>query len=110
MKSSPTQRSLALLRQTCDAVAVTEKWNPHAGIRQDLFGFIDIIALRGAETIAVQATSGDNVSKRIQKIAESDNLKHVRNAGWKIEVHGWRKVKPRGEKRPRWECRVENIS
>lgn len=93
MTASPTQLSLKELRKTCTAVQVVEKWNPHARIRQDLFGFVDILALDGAETIAVQSTSWANVSSRAKKIAESDLVGAVREAGWRILIHGWRKGK-----------------
>lgn len=89
--TSPTQRTLAELRKRGYLAAVVEKWNPHARLRQDLFGLIDIIGIRDGETIAVQATSGDNVSSRIAKIAESDKAGVIRKAGWRIVVHGWRK-------------------
>ena len=93
MKHSPTARSLAHLRKTCQLVQVVEKWNPHARIRQDLFGIIDILAIRDGETVAVQSTSWSNTKSRINKINESDALEHLRKAGWVILVHGWRKNK-----------------
>ena len=90
--SSPTQRSLAYLRQEgCDLVQVVERWNPHARVRQDLFGVIDILAIREGETIGVQATSAANVSSRVRKLEDSDALGALRAAGWTILVHGWRK-------------------
>lgn len=108
---TPTQRSLAHLRQSCDLIQVVEKWNPHARIRQDLFGCVDILALRGAETIAIQACAGASVSARVDKITNSDAIKHLRNAGWKVVVHGWRKVKvKRGEKAMKWELREVDLS
>lgn len=88
---SPTQRTLAEMRKRGYMSAVVEKWNPHAFIRQDLFGLIDVICLGNGETIAVQTTSGSNVSDRIRKIAESDKTAEIRKSGWKIVVHGWRK-------------------
>jgi carbonic anhydrase len=91
MKQSPTALSLAHLRKTCDAVQVVEKWNPFVKQRKDLFGFIDIVALQGETTIAVQSTSWSNVSSRAKKIAESDLVSAVRKAGWKIVIHGWKK-------------------
>jgi hypothetical protein len=106
VKQSPTQLSLAHLRKTCDAVQVVEKWNPHARIRQDLFGFIDILALRGEETIAVQSTSWANVSSRARKIAESPLVGAVRDAGWRIIIHGWRK----NTKTNRYEMKEIDIS
>ena len=106
MKQSPTALSLAHLRKTCDAVQVVEKWNPHARIRQDLFGFIDIVAIRDQETIAVQSTSWTNVSSRVAKIAESPLVGFVRQAGWQIIVHGWRKNTKTG----RYEMKEIDIS
>jgi carbonic anhydrase len=91
LKTSPTQLTLKELRKTCQSVQVVEKWNPHARIRQDLFGFVDVLALRDGETIAVQSTSWANVSARVKKIAESEHVAAVRKAGWKIIVHGWKK-------------------
>ena len=96
--SSPTQLSLKELRKTCDLVQVVEVWNHHAFIRQDLFGIIDILAIRGGDTIAVQCTSRGNMNARIRKMSESDALPHLRKAGWTILAHGWakRKVKRGG--------------
>ena len=85
-------------------MAITEKWNPHVRIRQDLFGFIDLLAIRKGETLAVQTTS-TGVSSRIKKIMESDYLPKVRDAGWRIVVHGWRK-----NSKGRYVLRVEDIS
>jgi hypothetical protein len=101
---TPTQRSLALLREEGYTVAIVEKWNPHVRIRQDLFGFIDLLAIRKGETLAVQTTS-TGVSSRIKKIMESDYLPKVRDAGWRIIVHGWRK-----NSKGRYVLRVEDIS
>ena len=110
MKKSPTQCTLDLLRKDCDAVEVVEHWQSFhgrkGGVRKDLFGFIDIIALRGGETIGVQATSWANVSARVKKIAESENIAAVRKAGWKILVYGWRK----NEETNRYECKTVDVS
>lgn len=102
---TPTQRSLAKLKADGYRCAVVERWNPHARIRQDLFGIVDILAIREGETLAVQATSGSNVSSRIAKIGESDATADIRAAGWRFEGHGWRKTS-----NGRWACRVENVS
>lgn len=88
---SPTQLSLKWLRDSGWTAEVVERWNPHARIRQDLFGFIDIIAIRRYETLAVQCTSVDGVSARLKKIRESPYLPLVRDACWSIVVHGWEK-------------------
>ena len=93
MKQSPTARSLAHLRKTCQLVQVVEHWNSWSKTRSDLFGIIDILAIQDGETVAVQSTSWSNVKSRINKMTESESLAHLREAGWKIIVHGWRKNK-----------------
>jgi len=102
--TSPTQRSLAHLRKTCQAVQVVERWCAFSRRRVDLFGVVDILALRGEETIAVQTTSWANTSARVRKIAESEHIGTMRNAGWRIVVHGWRK---NGH---RWEMKEIDVS
>jgi hypothetical protein len=87
---TPTQRSLKYLRDEGYLVAIVEHWQPFARIRQDLFGFIDLLAIRRDETLAVQVTAS-GVSSRVKKIEASPHLGRVREAGWKIFVHGWRK-------------------
>ena len=87
---TPTQRTLAYLREQGYLCAIVEKWNPHVKIRQDLFGFIDILAIKKDETLAVQCTS-TGVAARVKKIQESEYLSRVREAGWKILIVGWSK-------------------
>ena len=89
MAISPTQRSLAEMRKRGYLCSVVEHWNMFAKIRQDLFGFVDIICIGDNETIGVQSTSYSNVSARINKIANHDNVGAVRKAGWRILVQGW---------------------
>jgi carbonic anhydrase len=86
-------------------VWIVEHWNSFAKIRQDLWGFVDILGLRGKEIIAVQTTSGSNVSARVKKINEHDNVAAVRAAGIKIEVHGWRE-----NAAGKWVCRRVDLS
>ncbi len=110
MGLSPTQRTLAYLREEGFTCGITEKWNQHAGIRQDLFGFIDLVALHPAlGTYGVQATSGTNVSARIEKIRGLETHATWLQAGNKILVIGWRKVGPRG-KRKVWEPRIVELT
>jgi hypothetical protein len=102
--ASPTALTLRLLREEGWLCQVVEKWNPHAKIRQDLFGFIDILCLMDDRTLAVQATSYSNMSARVHKITDHENLAAVRKAGWEIWVIGWRKVDNR------WKHRIIEIS
>ena len=105
MATSPTQLSLKKLREEGYTVQVVEYWNSFARIRIDLFGFIDIIALKGKEVLAVQTTSASNMSARCKKIADHENVDVVREAGWTIHVHGWHQ----NDKR-KWICKVKDIS
>lgn len=89
MAKTPTQRTLAEMRSRGYACEVVERWNPFAKIRQDLFGFIDVLCLGDNEVIGVQATSAGNVAARVRKIAEHDNVAAVRKAGIRLLVHGW---------------------
>ena len=89
MANSPTQLSLKKLRQEGYTVAIVEHWNAFARIRQDLFGFIDLLALKDKEVLAVQTTSASNMSARAKKIGEHENVGAVRKAGWTIHIHGW---------------------
>ena len=93
MATSPTQRSLKLMRDRGYLCEVTERWNPFAKIRQDLYNFVDVLCIREGETVAVQTTSYSNVSARIKKISELDTSAIVKLAGWKIVIQGWRKDK-----------------
>lgn len=104
--SSPTSRSLEMLRKQGWRVDIVER-RLTAFVKKDLFGFIDILAIKDDEVLAVQTTSASNVSARVNKIA-SDELASavadVRKLGWAIRVHGWRKRKGR------WICREVNCS
>lgn len=89
--SSPTKRTLDVLRERGYMAGVVERWNHAAKVRQDLFGIVDVIGVRPNETVAVQATSASNVAARVKKIAASPALGELRAAGWRVLVHGWAK-------------------
>lgn len=105
MASSPTQRTLEKLRKDGWMPWVVERWLPRVNKRSDLFGFIDILAIKDGEVLAVQATSRSSVSSRVKKIGDHENVAEVRKAGWRIEVWGWGKMA-----NGRWQCRVVDCS
>ena len=76
---SPTARSLSWLRREGFIVAVVEKWNPFAGIRQDVWGIADVLAChpRDRLILLVQTTSASNVSHRLQKARARPELAHA---------------------------------
>ncbi len=90
-RTSPTQRTLAELRHRGYLAQVVEHWVPGARVRRDLFGFIDVLAVRAHEVLGVQACAGASVAARVAKITEHENLGQVREAGIRIMVWGWRK-------------------
>ena len=107
---TPTQRSLAHLRKWGYIAAVVEKWNPHARIRQDAFGFGDILATNPesctraaraalakspydptqafADIVLVQTTTDSNLSARAKKIEGLEAARSWLLAGGRIELHG----------------------
>jgi len=113
-KTTPTQRSLAKLREEgwiCEKVE--RPWNPYTKRTQDLFGFGDILAFRGSITLIVQTTGGDggNFAARKAKILASPIARAWADYGLptgqrSIVLHGWRKGGARGE-RKLWQCREE---
>lgn len=125
---SNTQRTLRELRAQGRIAAIAERWNPYAGperidpatrtwrrtgIRQDLFGFIDVLALdpqRGI--IAIQSCAGSAHAKHRRKIVEecAEAAHEWLRCGGRIELWSWSKrVVVRGGKAMRWVVRVEEI-
>jgi len=84
-------------------VGIVEKWNPHARVRQDLWGFLDLMCA-GKDVVGVQTTTADNMAARRNKIRAHVNYAAVEGAGIRIELHGWRKAGRR------WEVKREVIS
>lgn len=96
--TSPTQLSLAHLRADGWTADICERWMPtgngFGGVRKDLFGMLDLVAVRDAVTLGVQTTSADNASARLTKMTDDDHadaLAALRAANWTVVIHGWRK-------------------
>jgi hypothetical protein len=104
MPMSPTALSLRHLRAAGYLAEVVEHRVPHTFNLRDLWGFVDIVAVRPNETLGVQCTSRGNMASRIRKIAESPHISAVREAGWRLEVHGWDKPAHR------WRVKVTDVS
>lgn len=91
---SPTERSLALLRAEGWLPAIVEHYNRFARVRQDLYGILDILAVKDDQTLGIQTTSASNVAARQKKILEADATQALLTAGWRLQVHGWRPGRP----------------
>ncbi len=102
---TPTARTMKRLREDGwipDRVEHELRWS---ATTKDLYGIIDIVAVRKGEMLLVQATSGPNVAARVSKIRESDVLPTLLSVpGVSVEVWGWRKVGPRGKPKT-WDVR-----
>lgn len=105
---SSVQHALAALRKSGWTCAIVEKWNPHVGIRQDLFGMIDIVAIRpdNIGVLGVQTAGGawGHIQEHVNKITEKPALKIWLEAGNRLEIFSFTKVAPR-DKRPHWQLR-----
>jgi len=124
VKTSPMQRSLKHLRDAGWTCAIVEHWNLHAKIRQDLFGFGDILACEpgtdeaasriyntfgGSGIALVQTTTQANAAARLAKIIAEPRAKTWLLVGGRIFLHGWRKIGPRG-KRKLWDLKEREVT
>lgn len=105
--TSPTQRSKKLLEDAGWTVGIVEKWNPHVRIRQDLFGFADLLAMKpGFRPMLLQVTS-TGWADRVAKIMDEPRAAIALKSGFDIQVHGWRKLK---SNRGRWTPKIIPIT
>jgi hypothetical protein len=91
--TSPTARTLELLRRRGFTADVVERWLPHAGVRCDLFGFGDVLACHPRERVLliVQATTAAHVAARLDKARDRPELGAWLQAGGAFQVWGWAK-------------------
>ena len=101
---SPLQRSMKQLREAGYLVEKVEHFNPWSKTRHDLFGILDLLCIdkTGGRTVGVQVTTMGQRKPHIRKLTESKNLEILKRAGWRIELHSWRKLKKTG-----WTNKVE---
>lgn len=106
---SPTQRTLKLLREDNWLAQVVERWNPFAHVRQDLFGVIDVVAVRPGEILGVQCCAASSAAARLAKAVAEPKLRAWLEAGGSFVVHSWGKRGGRGE-RKLWTCSVRPVT
>lgn len=98
--SSPTARTVQLLRKAGYLAEVVERWLPIPGksVRRDLFGFADVLAVHPRQHVflLVQCTSLGHVADRLTKAKGRPELATWLAAGGQFEVWGLGK---RGVKR-----------
>ena len=107
---STMERTLALLRKEGWTLAIVEKWLAAIQIRQDMFGFADVVAIGeslGIMAVQVCADSG-RAAHRTKILAEKRALTWLR-AGGRILLISWGKHGPRGGRKV-WEAYREEIT
>ena len=122
MAMSPTQRTMRALRDMGRRCAIVERWNSYAkrggdgppGIRQDLFGIIDVLALdpeRGV--VGIQCCGGSGFQAHVKKLTEDhaqETIDWLSTPGTVLELWAWRKVKlKRGGRALVWRPRVVEV-
>lgn len=89
-KRSTTVLSMEYMNHGGWTCARVEHWNAFAKIRQDLFGWADIIAYHPQKGIAlIQTTGATHFSHRKVKMLASPHLAGWKRAGGHIWLHEW---------------------
>ena len=102
MAKSPTERTLAELRSRGITAGICERWLAHVhrggggfGIRRDLFGWIDIIAICPRRGVGAVQSTGTDFAAHWRKLQEDRRvavLQWLESGAWG-ELWGWRKLK-----------------
>ena len=114
---TPTQRTLRALREQGRVCAIVERWNQHVGphgVRQDLFGIIDVLALDPERGVVGVQSCGENFAAHERLMLEERAqacIDWLSTPGTALELWGWRKVKlKRGGKAMRWQPRMREFT
>lgn len=106
---SPTAQTIKILKKNGWHPAIVERWNQFAKVRQDLFGFIDLLAMKNnGVLLGIQATSTGNMSARTEKSLASPMLRVWLSTGNMFEVWGWSKMGAQS-KQKLWTCQRQPI-
>ena len=118
MAGSHVERTMKeLKKQGFLRTAIVEKYNVHAfrpnggrGVRQDLFGIVDILSLQpGRGFVGIQVCGAD-FSEHVKKLTVEKSpecLSWLLTPGGFLELWGWRKLLvKRGGKAKKWTPRV----
>lgn len=97
----PTAMSMKMLRENGYLVEKVEHWDSFGKVRRDLFGIIDVLAVRPGEIVGVQVTSKANMSARQRKCEETEHLERWLEGGGQFQIHGWAK---RCYEHMQWSC------
>lgn len=107
-RTSSNARSLAYATEVLgwEHTEIVERWNPYGGargVRQDLFGFLDLLALTGGRIVGIQACGGGDAAAHRRKIENEPKAHTWLRSGLALELWAWRKIKAkRGGKLRIW--------
>jgi hypothetical protein len=114
---TPSERTKKYLKDRGWRVGTSSWWNPFVprgdgqkGMRQDLFGCIDMIGIPPDGMLAgIQVTASSGHSARLNKILASDDMRAWVGSGARLLIISWGKKGPRG-KRKLWEPRIQEVT
>ena len=110
-------RATKVLKADGWLVARTEQWVPAAGggFRRDLWGWMDLMAIRNGSCVGIQACAMTDRAKHFRKMEESPRIieaisQWVRCPGHRAEMWSFRMVKvKRGGKAQVWSHEVDDL-
>lgn len=104
---------MAWLRKKGYTVAKVERWNVFAHIRQDLFGFADILAIHPDHTgvLAIQTTHKNFLKDHSQLLKKQATVRIWLESSNRIWLIGWEKAwKVDGSHRKIWAPIVQEVT
>lgn len=108
---TPTERTLRWLRKQGYTCQVVERRIPHTFVTKDLFGCIDIVAIKAGipGVLGVQVTSRAHLADRLAKVKREPRAALWRECRNDLLVVGWSK---RGEagRRKLWEVEAVRLA
>jgi hypothetical protein len=83
------ERSLIRCREAGYTTGLTEHFNPHVRIRQDLYGFIDFVAMKPGKSILAVQVCNTHAQEHIENVCKHPNAKIWLQTGSRIVIHSW---------------------
>jgi len=112
MPKSPTSRTIEYLKNWNYETCMVERYVSFGkfGVRKDAFGFIDLLAIKPHEIVAVQSC-GQAFAAHHRKMTEDEEVSRLLalwlDCGGRVLLIGWRRVlKKRGGKARIWKPRI----
>ena len=87
----PIERTLRWLRTLRYTAEVVERRLPHSFVTKDLFGCLDIVAIKEGQSgvLGLQVTSAAHLQDRVKKVEAEPRAKLWRDCGNRLWIVGW---------------------